>query len=96
MAEVLKRAAAAQPGLLGDVDEVAAAVVLEQAVLPDGGDQDIGKAVVVVVADGHAHAVHFDGKSGALGDVGEGAVAVVAVEPHGGALRACGRASPCR
>ena len=78
-------AAAAQSGLLRDVDKAAAAVVLEEAVLPDRGDQQVGKAVVVVVADGHSHAVHFDRQPGALGDVGEGAVAVVAVEPHGGA-----------
>ena len=65
-----------------------AAVVLKEAVLSDGGDQQIGKAVVVVVADRHAHAVHFHRQAGARGDIGERAVAVVAVEPHGGALAA--------
>ena len=35
------------------------AVVLEQPVLPDRGDQNIREAIVVVIADGHAHAVHL-------------------------------------
>src|ERR1035437_8768628 len=81
-------AATAQPGLFGDVDEAAAAVIPEEAVLADGGDQEVREAIVVVVADGHTHAVHFHRQAGALGDVGEGAVTVVAVEPHGGALAA--------
>ena len=34
--------------------------LLKQAVLADRGDQQIGKAVVVVVADRHAHSVHLD------------------------------------
>src|ERR1019366_3638467 len=81
-------AAASQTGLFGDVDEAAAAVVLEEAVLADRRDQQVGEAIVVVIANGHTHAVHFHRQAGALGDVGEGAVAVVAVEPHGGALAA--------
>ena len=79
-------AAAAQAGLFGDVDEVAAPGVLKQAVLADGGDQNIGEAVVVVVGDGHAHAVHFDRQAGWRVTSREGAVAVVAVELQGAAL----------
>ena len=37
-------------------------------------------AVVVVVADGHAHAEHRDGQPALRGHVGEGAVVVVVVE----------------
>ena len=88
MADVLKALRPPSPAFSVTSMKSAAAVVLEEAVLPDRGDQQVGKAVVVVVADGHAHAVHFHRQAGALGDVGEGAVAVVAVEPHGGALAA--------
>ena len=42
--------------------------------------ENVGKAVVVVVADRHAHAVHLDVEAGAARDVGERAVAVVAVQ----------------
>ena len=77
--------ALAEAGGVGDVDERALAGVAEESVLADAGDEDVGKAVVVVVADGHAHAVEFDIETGAGGYVGEGAVAVVAVEPKRGA-----------
>ena len=87
---MLKRAAAAQAGLLGDVDECPVAGVLKQPVLADGGDEDVGKAVVVVIGDGHAHAVHLDGQAGALRHVGEGAVAIVAIEPQRAARAVCG------
>ena len=52
------------------------------------GDVDVVAAVIVVIADGHAHAVDFDIEAAARGDVGEGAVAVVAVERGGGAAAA--------
>ena len=58
--------------------------------------EDVGKAVVVVVADGDAHAVHLDVEAGAAGDVGERAVAIVAIELQRAALASCGPASPCR
>ena len=64
------------------------AVVMEEAVLADGSDQEVGEAVVVIVADGDAHAVHFHREAGHFGDVGESAVAIVPVQPHGGALAA--------
>ena len=96
MAEVLKALRPPRPAFSVTSMKAAAAVVLEEAILADGGDQQVREAVVVVVADGHAHAVHFHREAGALGDVGEGAVAIVAIEPHGGALAAVIRASPCR
>ena len=61
-------------------------MLLEQPVLAHGGDQDIGEAVVVVIGHRHAHAVHLHRQAGALGHVGEGAVAIVAVELEGAAL----------
>ena len=88
--------APAEAARLGDVDECALAGVAEQTVLADAGDEDVGKAVVVVVADGDAHAVHLDVEAGAAGDIGERAVAIVAIELQRASAGACGRASPCR
>src|SRR6202035_2112406 len=64
----------------GDVPELAAALVVEEMVAVERGDVDVLAAVVVVVPDGHPHAVHLDVQAAATGDVGEGAVVVVAVE----------------
>ena len=52
--------ALAMPDGFGHVAELAAAVVVEQAVAVERGDVDVVAAVVVVVADGDAHAVHLD------------------------------------
>jgi len=51
-------------------------------VLADAGNENVGKAIVVVVAHGDAHAIHLDIKTGGACDIGEGAVAIVAVEPQ--------------
>ena len=56
----MPKLAFAMPGAFGDVAELAAAFVVEQAVAVEGGDVEVVAAVVVVVADGHAHAVHLD------------------------------------
>src|SRR4029077_19844774 len=48
--------------------------------LAEGGDEEIVEAVVIVVADGYAHAEEFDVETGFVGDVGEGAVVIVVVE----------------
>ena len=74
----------------------ALAGVLEQTVLADAGDQNVGKAVVVVISDRDAHAVHFDVEPGAAGHVGECAVAIVAIELQRAAFALVARASPCR
>src|SRR6185437_10120859 len=52
--------------------------------LAERGDKNIIAAVVVVISDGYAQAVHFDSQAGLTGDVGERSVAIVAVERHGG------------
>src|SRR5437899_1259734 len=44
------------------------------------GDEEVGIAVVVVVADGYAHAVELDIKAGSRRYIGEGAVAIVVIE----------------
>ena len=70
----------AEARLLADVGEGAVAVVVIENRPAVGGDEEVGKAVVVVVADGHAHAEGPAGDAGLLGDVGERAVAIVLVE----------------
>ena len=68
-------------GFVGDVGEGAVAVVLVERAAPVGGDQDVWVAVVVVVGNGAAHPeLAAAGDAGLVGDVGEGAVAVVLVE----------------
>ena len=51
--------AAGEACCFGDFDEGAFGVVAEQAALADAGDENVGEAVVIVIADGYAHAVHF-------------------------------------
>ena len=62
------------------VPEPAAALVVEQPVAVERGEVDVLAAVVVVVARRDAHAVDLDVEAAPPGGVGEGAVAVVAVE----------------
>ena len=64
----------------GDVVEVALAVVAEEIAAADGRDVEVGVAVVVVVADGHALAVKRLVEPGLLGHVFES-----------GPCRRCGR-----
>ena len=46
----------AEAGLLADIGEGAVAVVVVEDRTAVGGDEEVGEAVVVVVAGGHAHA----------------------------------------
>ncbi len=71
-------------GRRGDVVEVSLAVVAEEIAAADGRHVEIGVAVVVVVAHGHALAVKRLVEPGLLGDVLEVSLAVVAVEGLGG------------
>ena len=71
-------------GRVGDVVEVPLAVVAEEIAAADRRHVEIGVAVVVVVADGHALAVERLVEPGLLGDVLEVSLAVVAVEGLGG------------
>jgi hypothetical protein len=68
------------------VHERAAAGVVKQPVLAHAGHEHVGEAVVVVVADGHAQAVHLHVEASGAGHVGERAIAVVPVEPQRRAL----------
>ncbi len=75
-----------EAGFLRDVGEDAFASVVEEAALADAGDENVWEAVVVVVGDGDAHAVEFNVEAGGFGDVGECAVAIVAIELERGTL----------
>ena len=70
----------AQPGVLAHVGEGAVAVVAVEDGAAVGGDEQIGEAVVIVIAHGHAHAEGASGDAGFFCDVGEGAVAIVFVK----------------
>ncbi len=84
-----------EAGGASDIGKFAVTVIAEEMALADAGDENVGEAVVVVIADGYAHAVHFDIEAGGAGDVGERTVAIVAIETLAWIFGACGRASPC-
>ena len=65
----------------GDVDERSLSAIFEKTVLTDARDEDVGKAVVVVITHRDAHPVHLYIKARFMGHVGKGAVTVVAVKP---------------
>lgn len=54
--------------------------------LTDAGYEDVRKAVIVVIADGHAHSVQFDIQARGLGYVRECSIAIVLEELQRGAL----------
>ena len=76
----MEKPGAADARVRRDVGELAAADVAEQPVAAERGDVDVDVAVVVVVRGGHAQAVHLDGEPRLLRDIGERAVAIVAIE----------------
>src|SRR5579872_3234547 len=55
-------------------------------ILADASDQNVGKAVVVVIPNGNAHAIEFHIESSARRHIGESAVPVVVVEAKRGAI----------
>ena len=67
----------------GRVFEASAAPVVEKGVRAPAGDEEVGAAVVIIVADGNAVAVTAGerGQTGLLGHVVEVSVAAVAEEP---------------
>src|ERR1700682_4941353 len=78
--------AASQTTRIGYVNKVSFAGVFEQAILSDAGDQNVREAVVVEVPYRHSHAIHFDIEPGGTGNVGESAVAVIAIKLERGTL----------
>ena len=69
-------------GSLCNINEGAIAAVLEKSVGFKGADIDIGITVIVVIGDSYTHAVERCSEACGFGDIGEGAVLVVAVECH--------------
>src|SRR5262249_54579957 len=67
-------------GCLGDVFEDAFAFIVKQSDAAIEADCEIGLSVIVVIADGAAHAVAADIEMRGFGDVGEFAAAEIAEE----------------
>ena len=65
-------AAAAQAAALRHVGERSPAGIAEQPVLADAGNEDVGKAVVIEIADGNSHSIHLNVQTCRACDVGEG------------------------
>ena len=82
---MLKPARLPSPLELVTSTNAAFAGIVEQTILPHAGDENVREAVVVVIANGHAHAIHFDIQPGMRSYISESAVAVVAIEPQRGA-----------
>jgi hypothetical protein len=81
------RMSASHAGLDGDVGKCAVAIVMEELVGIDVGNENVGATIVVVITDRDAHAIAGTGKASFFSDVGKCAVVVVAVE----AVRVDGR-----
>ena len=64
-----ERLSATQSARLRNIDESTFSRVLEKPVLTYAGNKDVGIAVVIVISDGDAHAVHGNVESGAAGHV---------------------------
>src|SRR5260370_20398492 len=75
-----------QASFLRDVGECTVAVVVKKMALAVGSEKKIVVAIVVVVADGHAHSKYFHVQSCLVSYVGEGAVMIVVIELGRGVL----------
>ena len=80
------KAGVVHSGGFGNVLERAVALVVQEARFAEAGDVDIVPTVVVVIADGDAHAVDFNPEPRLRGHVGKRSVAVVVVKPKRGVL----------
>jgi len=68
------------------IHESAFAGVAKKAALAYAGDEDVGKTIIVVIADGYSHAVELEVEASGARYVGEGAVAIIAVEAESDSL----------
>ena len=71
---------ASQAGLLGHVSECAVAIISVQHNSVKAGDQQIGPAIIVVIADGDPHCPTGIPHASLLCDIGERAVVVVVIK----------------
>jgi hypothetical protein len=67
--------------LVGDVCKCTVPVVVIERIPMDSGDEQVGIAIVIVVAHGDAVVVSSAGQVGLFGYIGKDTVAVVAKEP---------------
>src|SRR5438105_8923073 len=76
-------------GFPRDFTKVAAAfairLIMKEMAVAVAGNKQVGKTVVVIIADGDALAEAGVPDAGSLRDVGKGAVSIVVIQPRGGA-----------
>jgi len=75
-----------KPARTRDVNKCSFTGVSKKPALANAADENVRKAIIIVVADRDAHAVHLDVQACGLGYVRKCSVAIVAIEPQGGAL----------
>src|SRR6202007_273769 len=73
-----------QAACISHIHERAFPGIAEQPILANRCDENVWKAIVVVVADGNAHAVEFDIEAGARRHIPESPVPIVVVRAKRG------------
>src|SRR4029077_5842115 len=71
-----------EPAGTRDVDESSFTGVSKKPALANASDENVRKAIIIVVAHSHAHSVHLDVQACGLGYVRKSSVAIVAIEPQ--------------
>ena len=71
---------ALQSRFLRHIGKCAVAIVVKQMALSVGGDKEVIVAIVIVIADSHAHAVQLHVQTSFVGHIGERAIVIVVIE----------------
>src|ERR1051326_3182283 len=66
-------------GFRGYISKLAVAKIAEKMIAANGGDIDVVKAIIVVVANRTTQAIYLDGQAGCLGYICEGAILIIMV-----------------
>src|SRR5437764_1205451 len=77
----------------GHICESAVTIVVKECISMHAGDEDIRKAIIVIISDSDADVISCSGKSGGLSYVGERRIAIVpeeAIAIFGRVLSECG------
>ena len=82
---------AAHAGARRHFPELSLPVVVKEVIAAHRRDEHVVQAVVVVIADGHTHAVETRVQTGTGGDIAEAALAVVMIKGVGGGFPAGGK-----
>src|SRR5882762_9928103 len=69
-----------------DLGECSVAVVVKEATLSERGYEEVVEAVVVIVTDCYAHAIHFHIEVGFVGYVSECSIVIVVIKLRSGVL----------